>query len=394
MAADGMGVWKLGHGGRAGSPKGINGADRSRTMGTPGWPLAGFLLILFLLAYPVVLPVFKPLCLGWILAFSLKGVHRRICGWINMPGLTAGLLVILSALAVTAPVAYGAYLLGGEIQGLLGAMAGMGPVDASSLYAELLRRMGPLLGLLPWGGDLGALEGYLKDLAVFLVQQGVRLSGAMVSGISSLVYDGGLGAFMGFFMLKDWDRLALGVRNHLPLPGHRRDLFLLKSSRVMRSVIVGSILTGLIQGTLGWIGWHLSGLPNGAAAGLGMFAASFIPLVGTALVWLPGGLYLLLTGSPKAGIFLLLWGATGVSGLDQFIRPVLMSSNREDGTSTLLMITGVIGGLSAFGLPGLFLGPVALHALMLGIQMGLSNLPDGGCKKAKTDLESPHHEDD
>ncbi|MCX7828913.1 MAG: AI-2E family transporter [Thermanaerothrix sp.] len=368
------------------SNKGVNGQDGSRIGDAPAWPLAGFLLLLFLWAYPVVVPVFKPLCLGWILAFSLKGLHRRLCRWVNTPGLTAGLLVLLAALAVTAPVAYGAYLIGAKAQQLLGAVAEAGSFDPASLSSELAHVMTPLLNLLPQWVDHRSLDGHLTDLAVFLARQGVRLSGAMVSGVSSLIYEGTLGAFVGFFLLKDWDRLVLAVRNHLPLPGHRRDLFLLKSSRVMRSVIIGSILTGLIQGALGWIGWRLAGLPNGAAAGLGMFAASFIPLVGTALVWLPGALYLILIGAAKEGLFLLIWGASAVSGLDQFIRPVLMSSNREDGTSTLLMITGVIGGLSAFGLPGLFLGPVALHALMLGIQMGLPR----SCQKTKTGLESPH----
>lgn len=357
------------------------------SVGAPQWPVIGFLCLLGLWAYPVLSAIFKPLCLGAILAFSLKGLHMRLCRIVPMPSLAAALLVGLAALSLVAPAVYGAYLLGQELQQLALPFltGGYDPVKA-------LQRYRYLLDLIPWE-HRDALTGYSVEALAFLASNAARISGALVSSLSALMYEGVLGAFMGFFILKDWDRIVLAIRDRLPLWGHSRDLFLLRSSTVMRSVIMGSILTGMIQGFLGGIGWWVAGLPQWGAAAIGMFIMSFVPLVGTASLWVPGGIFLLLTGHTKGGIFLLLWGAGVVSSLDQFIRPLLMSPKGK-GASPLIMLCGVIGGLSSWGLMGLFLGPVALHALLLALQMGLPNPKGGPCGKGRGELQCPHDEAD
>ena len=83
---------------------------------------------------------------------------------------------------------------------------------------------------------------------------------------------------------------------------------------------------------------------------------------GTPLVWGSIGVWLLLTGKTAAGIGLLVWGAVVVSWVDNLIRPIVISSATQ--IPFLLVMFGVLGGLSAFGMVGLFLGPVILAVLM------------------------------
>jgi predicted PurR-regulated permease PerM len=81
-------------------------------------------------------------------------------------------------------------------------------------------------------------------------------------------------------------------------------------------------------------------------------------MVGTAIVWIPAALWLLAQGQPYYALFMLLWGVIVVGGVDNFLRPMLISGRAE--VPTLAVFIGVMGGLSAFGFIGLFLGPIVL----------------------------------
>jgi len=90
-----------------------------------------------------------------------------------------------------------------------------------------------------------------------------------------------------------------------------------------------------------------------------MAVFSLLPVGGTAIVWLPGAIYLWATGSHGSAIFLLAWGVVVASFLaDNVLRPMLIRGTAE--LSTLVVFLGVFGGLAAFGLLGIFIGPVAL----------------------------------
>jgi predicted PurR-regulated permease PerM len=89
-----------------------------------------------------------------------------------------------------------------------------------------------------------------------------------------------------------------------------------------------------------------------------MAIAALVPFVGTALFWLPGGIYLLLAGKAAKGIFLLAWGVLVVSSADNILRPLLIGGKAQLPFS--LMAVGAIGGFAAFGLAGVVIGPVLL----------------------------------
>jgi predicted PurR-regulated permease PerM len=98
-----------------------------------------------------------------------------------------------------------------------------------------------------------------------------------------------------------------------------------------------------------------------------MAVASLIPLGGTALIWGPGAILLWMQGRPGAAIFLALWGFVVVSFLaDNVLRPFLIKGEGEQ--NTLVVFLGVFGGIPAFGLLGIFLGPLVLSLLFTLIE--------------------------
>ena len=140
-----------------------------------------------------------------------------------------------------------------------------------------------------------------------------------------------------------------------------------------RGVIYGIVLTAIAQGACAGIGYWIVGLdaPIMLAAITTLFA--MLPFA-TPFVWGGIGLWLILTGNTLAGVQLLLWGALVVSWIDNIIRPIILAKSVK--IPFLLAFFGVIGGVSAFGFIGLFLGPVILAIAFAVWQEWLESHPD------------------
>ena len=128
--------------------------------------------------------------------------------------------------------------------------------------------------------------------------------------------------------------------------------------RVLGAVMYGIILTCLVQGTLGGLGFWAAGLPSPVLFGALMSVAALIPLIGTALIWLPGVLYLLLHDQLLPGLLLAAWGVLVVSSIDNIIRPLFISGFAR--LHILIIVLGVLGGVLAFGITGVVAGPMIL----------------------------------
>jgi predicted PurR-regulated permease PerM len=156
------------------------------------------------------------------------------------------------------------------------------------------------------------------------------------------------------------------LRRFLPLPEGDRDEVIRELREVTRSVFFGVILTALVQGVLGGIGVAIVGLPNPIVFGGAMFLCAILP-AGTVIVWLPAALWLLATGSPWRGIFLIAWGAGVVSTADNFLRPLFIG--RGVRMHALLVFFGTLGGMLAFGIIGLFLGPLIITVFLFLLEV-------------------------
>jgi predicted PurR-regulated permease PerM len=161
-----------------------------------------------------------------------------------------------------------------------------------------------------------------------------------------------------FFIYRDGRRLEEEFWSIIPLPGEDKETLKENLSRVLTAGVTGILGTCIVQGILGGIGFWIGGLPSPVLFGSLMAISALIPFVGTALFWIPGGIYLLLAGKTAKGIFLLAWGVLVVGSADNVIRPLIIGGKAELPFS--LMALGAIGGLAAFGLMGVVIGPVII----------------------------------
>jgi predicted PurR-regulated permease PerM len=159
-----------------------------------------------------------------------------------------------------------------------------------------------------------------------------------------------------FFFLMRGESMRGGFLDYSPLTDEDKALLLNKGMSVARATIKGTLLIGVVQGALGGLGFLFFGIRGAAFWGTIMAVLSIIPALGTALVWIPAVIYLLMTGHHAAGIGLLLWSATVVGSVDNLLRPRLVGGDTE--MPDLLILLSTLGGLAMFGAVGLIIGPV------------------------------------
>ena len=162
--------------------------------------------------------------------------------------------------------------------------------------------------------------------------------------ISAIMFLGGEKAAGGVTLFARW------------IGGQRGEEVLVLAARAVRGVALGVVVTALIQSVLGGIGLAVAGVPAVAILTLVMFVLALAQL-GVFLVLLPAVVWLYWTGQTVLGTVLLVWMII-VGGMDNFLRPILIKKGAD--LPLLLVFAGVLGGLIAFGIIGIFIGPVVL----------------------------------
>jgi predicted PurR-regulated permease PerM len=223
-----------------------------------------------------------------------------------------------------------------------------------------------------------------KNLGQFLLSKGATILGNVATLISHFF----VMIFIVFYVVRDGHDMLEKARYLSPLRKDQEDRILGGVRVVARSVLLGTFLTALSQGLVGGIGLALVGIP-GLFWGTVMGFASLIPLIGTALVWVPSVGYLLLFGSWKSAVFLALWCIILVGSIDNFLRPFLMRGGSA--MSPFYIFLAIIGGVQYFGLAGILYGPLILSFAMIMLYIyGVEYREDLlGAKKQTLDSAQP-----
>lgn len=303
----------------------------------------------------VACPVGIGILLGTLTAFTLQPSYRRLRGRWKRPVLSALVCVGATLLTIALGLFGFGYLLVGR------------GIDRVRDLVLALRPGGPVRSLLErlanWLAHLGMKPQRLADqLGDATASVSVRLA-SIATAVAGTTFASLLTIFFlilsMYFVLQNWTTLSRRAEIMLPLrPRDTRALFD-EFRRVGRTVLLGTVLTGLAQGVLATVGYLVTRVPDAPFFGALTTVASLVPGVGTLLVWVPVGLYLILTGHVGLGIAELIYGAAVVVGVsDYIIRPRLVGGHNE--APALLTFVALFGGLEVFGLIGLILGPVIM----------------------------------
>lgn len=317
----------------------------------PPWlALIGLALLVFL----ILSPFFSILAWAGVLAYASWPIAKRIRGWCGeRNALAASLTTMLAALMLVIPLIWLLWIAQKEVMRIYPELQNL--LSAPPPVPALLKQV-------PWLGDslshlLSAPEETMATVKNWLASHAssfAMLAGGLGRGIGKLV----MMMVVLFFFYRDGARIVSELKLVLSrFIGSRIHDYLTAAGNTTRAVIYGILLTALVQGVVAGLGYWVAGLDSPVTLGVLTTLCALIPFA-TPVAWGSIGFWLFLHGETGAAIGVWLWGAAVVSQLDNFLRPYFISSVSP--VPFLLILFGVLGGLLAFGLVGLFVGPIVL----------------------------------
>jgi predicted PurR-regulated permease PerM len=307
-------------------------------------------------------PLTTPLLWASLLAFMLHPLQSHLERRWKRPMVVSGVITAGVFLVVAGPLAVFVFAFLRQASELLTRFQ----AEASSRRLpalELVLEFGPVQLLLEKLGTYTALTkeqilSQATDAAQSVLQQLASLGGTVVLGAFSVVTQFLLTLFLLFFFLRDGRAMLLRGVRLVPMTAVRKEELMVELGGVTRAVMQGTLATAVVQGTLLGIGFAIAGIPSPLVFAAIGAVASLIPIVGTALVWVPAVATLVANGNTGWGVFLTVWCAVLVAGSDNVVRPWVISGRSS--ASTLLVFVGLLGGVSTFGFAGIFMGPLLL----------------------------------
>lgn len=305
----------------------------------------------------VLYPFFSALLWAGILVYTTwplyMHIHRRI-----RPMPAALLMVVLTAIVLVLPIGVAAPSSADDVAHLRHAIMTAlraGLPDAPPWVFDI-PLVGGTLGSLwnTWAADISTMLEALRPLFGILLENGLSLLLGIANGVLMFL----LALFIAFFFYIYGEPIAdrLSILLHR-IAGVQADRLITVTGATVRGVVYGILGTAIVQGILTAFGLWLTGVPRpvllGSVAGL----LSVLP-IGAPVVWIPAAIWLIGSGHYGWGIFLAVYGVGAVSGADSLIRPWFISRGAQ--LPFMLTVLGVLGGALAFGLLGIFLGPVLL----------------------------------
>ena len=173
--------------------------------------------------------------------------------------------------------------------------------------------------------------------------------------------------FFLYFMLININRLEASIVFYLPVKKDKIYMFGSELQSQTFSNAVGVPLIAVLQGLLGYGVYWFTGTPEPVFWGVITAFASIIPVVGTAVVWLPVAIFHFLQGQVWQGMVVLVWGAAVLGSADNVIR--FMLAKRMADVHPVVTVLGVVVGLKYFNLPGLIFGPLLISYFIILIRI-------------------------
>jgi len=307
----------------------------------------------------VMAPFWSALFWGAVLAFASWPLMRLLTRWLKGRESLAALLLTLGwMLLVVGPMVWLGFNLADHVR------------DATTFIRDVqvdgLPEPPVWLGGLPFVGErlvafwstidqqgaamMASIKPYLGQVGNFLLARSAQIGGGILELTLSLVFV--------FFFYRDGPRLAAFVLSLLErLIGDKAGYYVDLVAGTVQRVVNGVIGTAAAQGLLALIGFWIAGVPGALVLGIVTFLLSLVPM-GPPLVWIPATAWLAWKGDYTYAVFLGVWGTFIISGVDNVLKPYLIS--RGGNLPLVIVLLGVFGGLLAFGFIGLFIGPTLL----------------------------------
>ena len=312
--------------------------------------LAGIATFSFFIFHPFL----HALILASVFAVVFQPLHQKILYLTqNRQGLAAFFTTIAVVVFILTPLVFLGIQIFGEAQHLYSSLVdGGGKETILNIFKELID---DFQRFFPATREFSVnIDQYLKQSLSWLLQN----LGVIFSNFAQLLVSSFIFLIALYYLLKDGPKLKKTVVALSPLTDTDDEAIFKKLELAIDSVIKGNLTIAFIQGVLTTVGFAIFGVPNAVLWGTVTAIAALIPGIGTALVLIPGIIFLFLSGNDFSALGLLAWGIIAVGLIDNFLGPKLVGRGMQ--LHPLIVFLSVIGGIIFFGPLGFLLGPLTL----------------------------------
>jgi predicted PurR-regulated permease PerM len=310
-----------------------------------------FLVLLGIVTYLaalVIWPYLGFLILAVVIAYTAHPLYERIERKIRRPTLSATIMLILVGIVILLP---SFFLVSSLISQGTQVVASMDVSSAEQAQVFLEDHLGIEVDLTQ---SLTATLGKMRD---FLIKESFQIFGRLAEiGIGLAIM-----FFALFYLFRDGEKLYGTLTDLIPLQRQHKHVLFGEMQLVTNAVIYGQILTSVLQGIVGGIGFAIFGIDNPVFWGFAMAILAFLPIVGTPFIFIPAGIIQIVGKHYVAGIGIIIYGMVMVIGIDSILKPLVISEKSR--LNPAMSIIGIIGGLKAFGFMGFVIGPLVLALL-------------------------------
>lgn len=277
---------------------------------------------------------------------------KMVTGWKWKPSLSAGLIILLSFVIILIPVLTLSYMLYSKLSIVMN--------DPTSLISVLHMIDDKVM-------QLTGFELFSDKNISALKTSATNLIPSFLSGLAYTLGNIVIMYFILFYLLKSSDRITLEVNNYLPFEYENIKILAQELESQTLSNAIGVPLVGCVQGIAAGIGYWLFGLDEPVFWAAITAFVSFIPFVGTAMIWIPAAFFIFATGNTALGIGLFIYGVVVIMNIDNVARFIIQKKFAD--VHPLITVFGVLIGLNLFGVAGLIFGPLMLSYFVLFIKM-------------------------
>jgi predicted PurR-regulated permease PerM len=320
--------------------------------------------------WEIVAPFIAPIAWALCIAAITARPYAWLAGKLGRPRMASGLMVLLAGLVILVPLVIVGALVVQEARKIDFGPTQKRLVQSVPDFVAALDEQLEALGIGNLDSILAQVEERLPD-AVSRIFSGPVSEGAAIVLLAPFVFVFGLLIMLVtlYFVYREAPRLRHLVIDLSPLEEDDTDRILETLRQTTSAAILGGVLVAIIQGALGGVAFVVADVQSPALWSVVMMAFSLLPFGGTALIWAPVGVYLLLTGEAFSGWFVLIWGTVIVGMSDNFLRPMVLQKTGAKDIHPMLLFFAIVSGIGLFGIGGIVFGPLLLAFIstMVGI---------------------------
>lgn len=326
-------------------------------------------VLIFYGLYEVLKPFFIPLLWSLVLAVVLYPVYKRLNQLLRdrrnisssiMILLTTILIIlpfvfVLSTLAIESYDLYNTLKAGDNIQKIKTELSGLfdNSVIESLIPRQVLEEIKNRFNI----EDINII-GLLSETALNTSKSIVNIAQNIATNVTLYIINFGITLFALFFFFRDGERFYSYLLNSIPMDAADKSEITSIFSKTINVTVTGNLTVAAVQGLLVTIIFLILGIDYPVLAGFVSFILSILPIVGSALIWLPASVILIVAGSLVKGLIILIYGIIIISVSDNLLRPLIIGKQVK--LHTLFLFLTIIGGLDYFGFSGIIIGPVLL----------------------------------